>query len=168
MRMAAGLVMFWLMKTKLTFTVAALAALAIAGIAGCDTSGPLTRAVTLSSLKTFDVVATTKDQPAPVADAVREEVQSKGYQPQAVAPDFIVYAGWDSTQTITPAGQAGPPDTKVGMVQLSIVVRNRVTNEVLWRNPSTDPVLPDSLTADTAKGMVKAAMKDFPPSQTTM
>jgi len=171
------LVMFPIMKTKSSLILSCLAALLITNFAGCDEPGPITKAVALSSQKTFNVVGRYgKDETQPkiegpladvVAQAVRDEAGAKGYlyQPDSASADFLISVSWDHTEKLVASDVPGPPTVKVDLVQLAIVARDRVSNTVLWTGPSAEPIDPGSLTNDGAKGTVKRAMADFPPAQ---
>jgi hypothetical protein len=170
------------MKTKLSHLFPVAAAFVVAQFfTGCaDTPGPITRAVQLSNLKTFNVVATlpkdatTADaatpprEPPPIevlAQTVREEATARGYQPQATAPDFLIAVDWLWFDKMVQTSQPGPGVTKIDQVSLSIVVKDTATNEILWRNPATAPIDAQSLPIETVRAMVRTAMKDFPPAQ---
>lgn len=161
------------MNTKPSFYL--ILALFVAGFTGCESPGPLTRAVALSQLKTFDVVAksvadsSVSRSPAPddvLMQTARDEALAKGYQLQAASPDFVISVGWAWTEKMVQTTPPGPPpDIAVSQVMLSIIVKSSATGEVLWKNPGGQgPVDAKGMTVEDARVMVRKAMRDFPPS----
>jgi len=171
-------VIFAIMKTKPYFILTAMAAVLIAYFAGCDAPGPLTRAASLSSLKTFNVVGRldkdgtwppgTSPAAASAAQTAREVAESKGYlyRPDPTNADFLIVVSWIPSQKLVPSAQPGPPAVVTELSDLSIaVVQDRTTKEILWRNPSTESVALGTMSDDGVKGLVLRAMRDFPPAQ---
>jgi len=169
-----------IMKTKPYFILPVMAAVLIANFTGCDSPGPLTRAASLSSLKTFSMVGLLdKNGTQPIGDApaetaaaqaVREVAESKGYQYQSEpsTADFLVVVSWIPHQELVPSSQPGPTAVPIELDDISIhVVRDRATKEILWSNPASEPVALGGITNEGVKGIVLRAMRDFPPSQPT-
>lgn len=160
------------MNTKPCFYLILI--LFVASFTGCESPGPLTRAVTLSQLKTFAVVskdAADSSSRGPSYDdalmqTAREMAVSKGYQLQTASPDFVISVGWAWAEKMVQTTPPGPPpDVAVSLVMLSIVVKNSATGEVLWTNPGgLGPVEAKGVTVEDARVMVRKAMKDFPPA----
>jgi len=166
------------------------AALLIVSLSGCKTSptaaddGPNAKTVALSTMQTFDIYGTRddkgmhplKDGPAPdaVTQAVRESVEARGYRYQTDAPDFYVVISWQKSLQQSPTAPANPlvaptpgpsPAPSYNSLDLNIVARDRVTDQVLWWSPVMVSAEAQTVTELNARTLAQNLLKDFPPTQ---
>jgi hypothetical protein len=168
--------------------ISIVASLLLGSLGGCSSApGQNALAVRLSAMKTFGIYGSKDakglhpltDGPVPeaVTQALREGLESRGYRYQDDAPDFYVVVTWQKSlqpeqQSSAPAVDARevPPVSpafapEFNSVTLNLVVRTRLTDQVLWWSPVTKAAEAQNIKEAMVRNLMQEILKDFPPAQ---
>jgi hypothetical protein len=106
---------------------------------------------------------------AAAAQAIRGIFEQHGYVEAAMGvADFQVSAAWQYNTSTNPfygqsqLGAAPVTPVNVQQITLSIVVRDKTGNDILWRAEMPFPITAGTLTPDGAVTLVRQALKNLP------
>ena len=164
-----------------------IASLLIGSLGGCTSApGQNALAARLSTMKTFSIYGSKDakglhpltDGPVPetVTQAVREGLEARGYRYQEEAPDFQVIVSWQKSLQPPPQSPAPAVDARevppvspaftpeFNSFNLNLVVRARLTDQVLWWSPATKAEEAQNITESIVRVQMREMLKDFPPA----